>query len=147
MKLYQALVAGLVACSFAVAQDAATTAAPVATEKAAPAPKEKKAEVTKSVTGTVLSVDAIASSVIIEKTVKGKKSEDTLTTTEKTVIKDSKGKVVALADLASGVKVSASYKVEDGKMVATKIMEKAIPQTKAVKAKKEEAAPAAPEAK
>jgi len=149
MKMYQTLIAGLVACGFVFAQETTAPAAPAATEKAAPVKAAKKAakmEATKMVAGTVVSVDAIANSIIIEKTVKAKKSEDTLNTNDKTVIKDSKGKVVTLADLASGIKVSAWYKVEDGKMVATKIMEKAIPQSKAMKAKKEVAAPAAPEA-
>ena len=41
----------------------------------------------------------------------------------------------------------AGFGCQGRKLHATKIMEKAIPQTKAVKAKKEEAAPAAPEAK
>ena len=116
MKLYQALIAGLVACSFAVAQDAATTAAPTAsTEKAAPAPKAKKAEMTKSVMGTVVSVDAIANTIIV----KAKKADDTISTTDKTVVMP-KGKTVA--DLKADDKVTVSYKTEDGKMVATKIV-------------------------
>ena len=61
---------------------------------------------------------------------------------DKTVIKAG-GKVVALADLKADTKVAASYKVEDGKMVAVKIMEKPAAPAKA-KAKEAAAAPAAP---
>jgi hypothetical protein len=131
MKLYHALMAGLIACSFAIAQDtAATAAAPKAT------PKAKKAEVVKQVSGTIVSVDAIANTIIV--TPKGKKADDTLSTTDKTVVMP-KGKTVA--DLKADDKVTVFYKVEDGKMIATKILLKVAPMPKKVAAP---AAPAAP---
>jgi len=131
MKLYHALMAGLIACSFAIAQDsAATAAAPMAAPKAKP-----KAAMAMMIKGTVVSVDAIANTIIV--TPKGKKADDTLSTTDKTVVMP-KGKTVA--DLKADDKVTVSYKTEDGKMVATKIV--LAPATKA----KKMAAPAAPAA-
>lgn len=132
MKLYQALIAGLVACGFALAETTATTApAPAAPEKTA------KKEAAKPVSGTIVSVDAIGNTVII----KTKKGEDTLTVNDKTAI-TSGGTTVALADLKTDAKVAASYKMEEGKKVAVKISEKA------AKTKQPATAPApAPEAK
>ena len=67
--------------------------------------------------GTVVSVDAIANTIIV--TPMGqKKADDTLATTDKTVVMP-KGKTVA--DLKADDKVTVSYKTEDGKMVATQI--------------------------
>lgn len=131
MKLYQALLAGLVAVSFAFAQDSA------ATKAAAPMTKTKaKAATSVVIKGTVVSVDAIAGTVIV--TPKGKKADDTLSTTDKTKVMP-KGKTVA--DLKADDKVSVSAKMEDGKWVATAIT---IMPMKAMK--KPAAAPAAPEA-
>jgi pyruvate dehydrogenase E2 component (dihydrolipoamide acetyltransferase) len=153
MKLHHALIAGLVACGFVLAQEAATTApaAAPAAEKAAPAKAAPaKKEAVKTVAGTIVSVDAIANTVII----KTKKAEDTLTVNDKTVIKAG-GKVVALADLKAETKVGASYKMEEGKMVAVKISEKpvapakvkAAPAPAAAAPAAEPAAPAAAPAK
>ena len=141
MKLYAALLAGLVACGVVMAQEgaAAGTTAPATTEKAAPAKKAPAAK-TMSVAGTVVSVDAIANTVIVEKKVKKAMVQDTLYTSEKT--KMAKGKT--LADLKAGDMVSASYKVEDGKMMASSITVKMAPKAKAMK--KEAAPAAAPEA-
>ena len=131
MKLYQVLLAGLVACSFAIAQDSAAT-------KAAPTTKAKaKAAVALTIKGSVVSVDAIAGTLIV--TPKGKKTDDTLSTTDKTVVLP-KGKNVN--DLKADDKVTVTYKTEDGKKVATKIALAA----PAKAAKKPAAAPAAPEA-
>jgi hypothetical protein len=140
MKLHHAFLAGLVACGLVLAQDAATTApaaaAPAAPAKAAPVKKQGL----KPLTGAVVSVDAIANTVII----KTKKAEDTLTINDKTVIKAG-GKVVALADLKADTKVNASYKMEEGKKVAVKITEKpAAPAASAKPKAKEPAAPATP---
>jgi hypothetical protein len=143
MKLHHVLVAGLVACGFVLAQEAATTApaAAPAAEKAAPAKAAPaKKDGVKNITGAIVSVDAIANTIII----KTKKAEDTLTVNDKTVIKAG-GKVVALADLKAETKVGASYKMEEGKMVAVKIMEKPAAPAKA-KAKEAAAAPATPAA-
>jgi hypothetical protein len=138
MKLHHAFLAGLVACGLVLAQDAAT-AAPAAAPVKAPVAKTQGV---KPCNGTVVSVDAIANTVII----KCKKAEDTLTVNEKTVIKAS-GKVVALADLKADTKVNASYKMEEGKKVAVKITEKPAAPAAAAKPKaKEAAASAAPAA-
>lgn len=139
MKLYHALLAGLVACGLVFAQEAATTTAAPAAEKAAPEKKAKKPSIA-SVIGTVVSVDAIGNTIII----KTKKAEDTLTVNEKTTILVG-GATVALADLKADTRVKADYKMEEGKKVAIKIAEKSA----GIKSKKAEgAAPAAtPEAK
>ena len=130
MKLYHALIAGLVACSFAIAQDsAATKPAPMPTTKTA---KAMKAKAVKMVWGKIVSVDAIANTIII----KTKKAEDTLSTTEKTVILP---KGTMIADLKADDKVGVGYMMEDGKMVATKITLNPVP-----KAKKAPKAPMAP---
>ncbi len=132
MKLYQVLLAGLVACSFAIAQDSAATKAAAPTTKA-----KAKTAVAQIIKGSVVSVDAIAGTLIV--TPKGKKTDDTLSTTDKTVVLP-KGKTVA--DLKADDKVTVTYKTEEGKLVATKIA--LAPAAKA--AKKPAAAPAAPEA-
>ena len=143
MKLSHVLVAGLVACGLVFAQEATTTTAPAAEN--APMAKAKVAKKTmpKIANGEIVSIDAIANIVIV----KTRKAEDTLTVIDKTVIKDAKGKVVALADLKAETRVSATYKVEDGKMIAIAIKEKpAAAPVKAPKAPKavKETAPAAP---
>lgn len=137
MKLYHALLAGLVASGLVFAQEAATTApaAAPATEKTAPAKAPAKKEVVKQVTGTISAVDAIANTVIV----KGKKAEDTLSVNDKTAIKVA-GKAATLADLKADMKVTASYKVEDGKNVAVKITEKVVAAAKPAKAKDTSAA-------
>jgi hypothetical protein len=79
--------------------------------------EEKKHE-TKAmyVTGEVTAVDAAAKTL----TIKGKKGEVVLTTTDKT--KFAKGKT--LADVKVGDKLSAKYSEKDGKMMAWKVMTK-----------------------
>ena len=132
MKLYQALIAGLIACSFAVADSTSTTACTKAKScKTAPACKAK-CGTCKTVKGSIVSIDATANTIIV----KVKKAEDTFSTTDSTVVMP-KGKT--LADLKADDKVSVSYSMKDGKMVACKIELK-----KASKAKKPPSAPAAP---
>lgn len=116
MKLYQALVAGLVACSFAVADSTSTM-----TTKMTPAPKAMKAAKNKMIWGSVVSVDAISSTIIVAP--KGKKTDDTLSTTDSTVVMP---KGTMLADIKTGDKVSVSYMMKDGKMVACKITAKPV---------------------
>lgn len=136
MKLYYALMTGLVACSFAIADSTTTTmTTTTSTEKAAPA-KAKKAMAAMQIKGTIVSVDAIANTIIVTPMGK-KKVDDTLATTDKTVVMP-KGKTVA--DLKADDKVTVSYKTEDGKMVATQI------KLWVGKAPKKMAAPAAPAA-
>jgi hypothetical protein len=121
MKLYQALIAGLVACSFAFAADStSTTTTTTKTTKAAPACKVK-GDASKQILGKVVSVDAIANTLII--TPKGKKTDDTISTTDSTVVMP---KGTTLADLKADDKVNVSYKVKDGKMVACKITAKPV---------------------
>jgi hypothetical protein len=131
MKLSHALIAGLVACSFAVAgTDSASTTAAAPMAKTA-TPKAKKAAAMTPIKGSIVSVDAIANTIVV----KTKKADDTLSTTDKTVVMP-KGKTVA--DLKADDKVMVTYKVEDGKWIATKIS--IMPAKKAAPA----AAPAAP---
>jgi hypothetical protein len=79
---------------------------------------EEKKHATKAmyVTGEVTAVDAAAKTL----TIKGKKGEVVLTTTDKT--KFAKGKT--LADVKVGDKLSAKYSEKDGKMMAWKVMTK-----------------------
>lgn len=79
---------------------------------------EKKKHTTKAmyVAGEVTAVDAAANTL----TIKGKKGEVMLTTTDKT--KFAKGKT--LADVKVGDKLSAKYSEKDGKMMAWKVMTK-----------------------
>jgi hypothetical protein len=74
---------------------------------------EKKAM---HVTGVVTAVDAASNTL----TIKGKKGEVVLTTTDKT--KFAQGKT--LADVKVGDKLSAKYSEKDGKMMAWKVMTK-----------------------
>jgi hypothetical protein len=139
MKLCRTLLVGLVAVGFAFAQETAPAAAAPA---AAPAKAEKKAPAAKPIElkGTIVSVDAIGNSIVV----KGKKADDTLSVTPETKILSGK-KAVALGDLKAESSVTVSYKVEEGKKIATAITEKAAPAPKAEK--KAEAAPAAAPAK
>jgi hypothetical protein len=116
MKLGKILTIAL-ACTGLVIAQASTTAAP-AKEKAA------KASVL-HVSGTVVSVDAIGNTVVI----KAKKGEDTLSVDSATVVKIG-GKAGSISELSAGNVISAVYKMENGKMVATKIS-KTEPKAKA----------------
>jgi hypothetical protein len=121
MKLYQALIAGLVACSFAVADSTSTTTTTTTkTTKAAPVCKVK-GDASKQIWGKVVSVDAISSTIII--TPKGKKTDDTISTTDSTVVMP---KGTMLSDIKTDDKVAVSYKIKDGKMVACKITAKPV---------------------
>jgi len=68
------------------------------------------------VTGVVTAVDVTAKTL----TIKGKKGEVVLTTTDKT--KHPEGKT--LADVKVGDKLTAEYKERDGKRIALKVMPK-----------------------
>jgi hypothetical protein len=108
MKLSRILIAVLACTSLLLAQEA-TAPAKVA-KKAAPS----------TVIGTVVSVDAIANTIIV----KTKKAEDTLSVEAGAKIMSGK-KEITLGDLKAEAKVTVSCKVVDGKKVATKIVEKA----------------------
>jgi hypothetical protein len=142
MKFARFMVIALAATSFLFAQEAAAPAA----EAAAPAKTEKaaaKKEAVKTIAGKVISVDAVANTIIV----KVKKAEDTISVEATTKIVSGK-KEIALGDIKADASVTVSYKVVDGKKVATKISEKA-EKAAAKTAKKEaaatEAAPAASE--
>jgi hypothetical protein len=127
MKLSHVLIAGLAAASFLFAQEAAP----------AKATKGAKKEAVKSCTGTVVSVDAVANTIIV----KVKKGEDTISVEAGAKITSGK-KDITLGDIKTEASVTVKFKTVDGKKVATSISEKA-----AGKGKKEEAAaPAAPAA-
>jgi hypothetical protein len=146
MKLSQVLAAGIVSCSLVFAQEAVKAAPPAAAEQpAAEKAAAKKAPVKKTavkrVTGTVVSVDAAANTVII----KGRKGEDTLQVGEKTLIMA----VVTLPEMKAGSKVKVKYTTVKGVKTAAAITE--VPAAPAVskekKGKKKKAAPVSPEAK
>jgi hypothetical protein len=113
MKLLKVLVAVLACTSFLLAQEAAApAAAPAKAEKAA------KKEAAVKVSGTVVSVDAIANTIIV----KVKKGEDTLSVEAGAKIKSGKAEI-ALGDIKADAKVSVTCKMVDGKKVATQIVE------------------------
>ena len=68
------------------------------------------------VSGEVTAVDAAANTL----TIKGKKGEVVLTTTDRTRFAEGK----TLADVKVGDKLSAKYSEKDGKMMAWKVMTK-----------------------
>jgi hypothetical protein len=115
MKLSRILIAVLACTSLLLAQEAVAPAA------AAPAKVAKKAAPS-TVIGTVVSVDAIANTIIV----KTKKAEDTLSVEAGAKIMSGK-KEITLGDLKADAKVTVSCKVVDGKKVATKIVEKVVP--------------------
>jgi len=129
------LVTILALAAFAFAQEAAAPAAPAAEKKTVKAPKAKVVELK----GTVVSVDAVANTVVV----KTEAAEETLVIEKTTKIMSGK-KAVALADLKAETAVVCKVKDVDGKKVAVSIMEKV---EKKAAAKKEaapaEAAPAA----
>ncbi|HAJ78245.1 MAG TPA: hypothetical protein DCO75_00615 [Fibrobacteres bacterium] len=132
MKLARLMVIALAATSFLFAQEAATT-----TTTAAPkAEKTAKKEAVKTIAGKVVSVDAVANTIIV----KVKKAEDTLSVEAGAKIVSGK-KEITLGDITADASVTITFKVVDGKKVATKISEK-VAAAKTSKKEKVEAAPA-----
>ncbi|SPQ00911.1 exported hypothetical protein [Candidatus Sulfobium mesophilum] len=88
---------------------------------------EEKKHSTKAmiISGEVTAVDAAANTL----TIKGKKGEVVLTTTDKTKFAEGK----TLADVKVGDKLSAKYSEKDGKMMAWKVMTKKEMEKKDVK--------------
>jgi hypothetical protein len=126
MKLLKVLVAVLACTSFLLAQEAAApAAAPAKAEKAA------KKEASSIVKGTVVSVDAIANSIVV----KTKKAEETISVETGAKIKSGKADV-ALGDIKADAKVSVTCKMVDGKKVATQIVETPAAAPKAAKTTK-----------
>ncbi|MDD5674931.1 MAG: hypothetical protein PHC61_12245 [Chitinivibrionales bacterium] len=108
MKLVRALAIALACTGLVMAQAAAPAAAPA------------KKEGAKMVMGTVVSVDAVANTIIV----KTKKGEDTLSVDAAAKIMSGK-KAITLGDLKADAKVVVSCKMVEGKKVATKITESA----------------------
>lgn len=103
--------------SFAT-EKAATAPAAVEKKEAAPVKaEEKKAPVkVKQISGEVVTVDATAGTL----TVKSKKQEVSLSTSDKTVVKKGTEKKT-LADVMAGDKVVVKYKEVEGKNIAKSI--------------------------
>ena len=133
MKL---LITILSLAAFLFAQESAAPAAAPAPEKKTEkkAPKAKVVELK----GTVVSVDAVANTVVI----KTETGEETLNVEKSTKIGAGK-KTVALADLKTDANVVCKVKDVDGKKVAVSIMEKAEKKAKAAPATAPADAPAA----
>ena len=111
MKLARMMVVALAATAFLFAQEAAApAAAPAKAEKAA------KKEAVKKIMGTVVSVDAIANTIIV----KVKKGEDTLSVEAGAKITSGK-KEITLGDIKADESVTVTCKMVDGKKVATHI--------------------------
>jgi hypothetical protein len=133
MKIGRMMIAVLAVASFLYAQDNAAPAAHAKTGKAA------KKEALKTCIGTVVSVDAVANTIIV----KTKKGEDTIKVADGATIIAEK-KEMALADIKTDAPVTIKCKMVDGKKVAVSITEKPAPAGKAKKAEApaSEAAPA-----
>ena len=127
MKLSQVLIAVVACTSLLLAQEAAAPKA----EK----PMKAKKEAASMVMGSVVSVDAIANTIIV----KVKKGEDTISVESGAKIMSGK-KEIALGDIKADAKVTVTCKTVDGKKVASKIVEKAAMAPKAEKAEKKAAA-------
>jgi hypothetical protein len=133
MKIARMMFAALVAVSFLFAADKA----PAAPAKAG---KAVKKDALKTCNGTVVSVDAVANTIIV----KTKKVEDTIHVEAGAKILSNK-KEIALGDIKADVSVTVKYKVVDGKKIAATITEKPAPAGKGKKAAASTEAPA-PEA-
>jgi pyruvate dehydrogenase E2 component (dihydrolipoamide acetyltransferase) len=128
MKLARIMVVALACTAFLFAQEASPAASPKA-EKAA------KKEAVKKIMGTVVSVDAIANTIIV----KVKKGEDTLSVEAGAKITQGK-KEITLGDIKADESVTVTCKMVDGKKVATHIA--VAPAAKVGKKKAEKAAAA-----
>jgi hypothetical protein len=92
---------------------------------------------TKAMGGEIVSVDTTTHTISIK--MKSGKTE-TLNIDPKITVKKA-GKTIVLTDLAAGEKITASYKTEAGKKIATKITVKTLSAKKYLGAKKETAPP------
>jgi hypothetical protein len=120
MKLSRVLIAVLACTSLLLAQEAA---APAAAK-----PAKAKKEAASIITGSVVSVDAIANTIIV----KVKKGEDTISVESGAKIMSGK-KEIALGDIKADAKVTVTCKTVDGKKVASKITEAAAKAEKTTK--------------
>ena len=115
MKFSRVLIAVLACTSLLLAQEAA-------------APKAAKAAKSSPIMGSVVSVDAIANTIIV----KVKKGEDTISVESGAKIMSGK-KEIALGDIKADSKVTIACKTVDGKKVASKITVSAAKVTKTTK--------------
>jgi hypothetical protein len=118
MKLSRILIAVLACTSLLLAQEAA----------APKAEKPAKGAKASTIMGSVVSVDAIANTIIV----KVKKGEDTISVESGAKIMSGK-KEIALGDIKADAKVTVTTKTVDGKKVATKIVEAAAKAEKTTK--------------
>jgi hypothetical protein len=125
MKLLKVLVAVLACTGLLFAQAAEPTTTTTTTTT-----KTKK-ETSTIIKGTVVSVDAIANTIIV----KVKKGEDTLSVEAGAKIKSGKADI-ALGDIKADAKVAVTCKMVDGKKVATQIVESPAASVKASKTTK-----------
>jgi len=107
MKFSSVLIAVLACTSLLLAQEAT-------------APKAAKGAKASTIMGSVVSVDAIANTIIV----KVKKGEDTISVESGAKIMSGK-KEIALGDIKADAKVTVTCKMVDGKKVASKIVEAA----------------------
>jgi hypothetical protein len=119
MKFSRILIAVLACSSFLFAQEASS-----------PKPAKAKKMAGSIIKGTVVSIDAIASLIVV----KVKKVDDTVSVESSTKIMSGK-KDIAIGDIKPDSKVTVIYKTLDGKKMATKIIETA-PKTESKAAAK-----------
>jgi hypothetical protein len=123
MKFAKVLIAVLACTSLLIAQEAA----------APKAAKGAKKEAAASISGTFVSADAVANTIVV----KVGKKDDTLAVDASAKVISGKD-TIQLGAIPADSKVTISTKMVDGKKVATKISVKAAAAAKAGKAKKVE---------
>lgn len=97
-----------------------------AKKEEAPKKAEKVKEISKKVQGTIASVDQSTSTIIV----KTKKENETISIDNATLIKVKKVKKATINDLKQDQSVKVTYKIKDGKRIATKIGAKPAAKTK-----------------
>ena len=144
MKTYAYALSAMLALQGAVmAADApaaapAPEATPAAAAPAAAAPAKAAPAKTKTLSGAVVSTDAVGNTIVI----KGKKADETVSVPATAKIMEG-GKAVALADIAAGSKVVVKYTEENGAKTAASV--KVTPAAAAAKTKAKTEAPKAAE--
>jgi hypothetical protein len=97
-----------------------------AIKEESPKKAEKVKEVTKKLQGTIASVDQATGTIIV----KTKKENETISIDNTTLIKVKKVKKATINDLKADQSVKVTYKIKDGKRIATKIGAKPAAKTK-----------------
>jgi|SRR5271157_1287121 hypothetical protein len=124
MKIAKVLIAVLACTSLLIAQEAAAP-------KAEKPMKGAKKEAMSTVTGTFVSVDAVANTIVV----KVGKKDDTLAVDASAKVMSGKD-TLQLSAIPADSKLTITTKMADGKKVATKITVKAAAAAKAEKPKK-----------